>query len=72
MISKLVPLVPLLLAASLFATGCGDDDGVTPVCPTTDDCVTKPGKPPAREKDAGDEVDEEGEEGEGEELGEES
>lgn len=71
MISKPRFFVPMLLAASLFAVACSDDDGVTPVCPTADDCVTKPGNAPPKDTDAG-ETEDDTSTGEDEESGEEA
>lgn len=45
----------LALGSSLLVVACGGDDGVTPICPAVEDCVTPPGKPSA---DAGADGDE--------------
>lgn len=46
--SALWPLA-LVLSTGLLGSACGDDEGVTPVCPNVADCQTPPGDPPPRD-----------------------
>lgn len=45
--STMAPLA-IALVVALSALACGGDDGVTPMCPTAEDCKTQPGPPPSR------------------------
>lgn len=47
----------LALGSCLLVGACGGDEGVTPVCPTIDDCTTPPGQRPAQQADAGTDAD---------------
>lgn len=46
----------LALGSSVGVVACGGDEGVTPVCPTVEDCTTPPGQRPPT--DAGADEDE--------------
>jgi len=46
----------LALGSSLGVVACGGDEGVTPVCPTVENCTTPPGERPPT--DAGADEDE--------------